>query len=168
MPLYLGRTHVGMQGGDILRMLDFLQQRADITTISIASYHNMASAVLHAVAGTGAHVARVAILDSISSYLAVASARYYDMPHWMEMYGPLAFYDLPDLAAALAPRPLLIAFPTDELQRPLPDADAKSTYDFTAATYAKMGAQGNFLLTPGTFSDGAAVSAMLQWLSVSS
>lgn len=164
MPLFLDRTHVGLQAGDVLRIVQYLQARPDVGTISVACYNNLASAVLHAVATTSVPVERVAVIASIATYAMVAGERYYDMPHWMEMHGTLTGYDLPDLAAALAPRPLLLAFPTDQLQRPLSPETAQTSYAFAAGVYAAQGHGDRLRVVSGGYSEQAAVLALQEWL----
>src|SRR5262249_6055569 len=52
--------------------------------------------------------------------------------------GALAVYDLPDLAAALAPRKLTIRNPVDTMGQPAPQAAVEETYQPVRAAYEKV------------------------------
>jgi hypothetical protein len=63
--------------------------------------------------------------------------------------GALAAYDLPDLAAAVAPRPLTIRNPADPTGKPLARAAADDAYRPVRAAYAKAGAEKQLVVTAG-------------------
>ena len=54
--------------------------------------------------------------------------------------GVLKSYDLPDLAASLAPRPLAIRAPVDSTGEPVPLATVEQIYARCAAGYSASGA----------------------------
>ena len=60
--------------------------------------------------------------------------------------GALAVYDLPDLAATLAPRPLTIRNPTDATGQPAAADLVTRTYAPVRATYAKDGMAPRFVV----------------------
>jgi dienelactone hydrolase len=60
--------------------------------------------------------------------------------------GALARYDLPDLAASLAPRPLTIRNPVDALGRPVPQAEAERAYAKVREAYRAVHAEKNLIL----------------------
>jgi hypothetical protein len=107
LPLYLGRTHVGMHAGDVLRAVQFLASRPDTGrgsggSVVLVAENNLVSAALHALVGgasdlaagsaADAFVSGLASVQCIASYMSVASSRYYAMPHWMEMANVLPYY----------------------------------------------------------------------------
>jgi dienelactone hydrolase/pimeloyl-ACP methyl ester carboxylesterase len=55
--------------------------------------------------------------------------------------GVLQYYDLPDLAALIAPRPLTIKNPVDAQGRPVSQAELESVYAKAIAAYKKAGAE---------------------------
>jgi hypothetical protein len=60
--------------------------------------------------------------------------------------GVLKHYDLPDLAALLAPMPLSIVEPVDGMQRPISQAQLERAYASCRASYAKAKADSNLIL----------------------
>jgi dienelactone hydrolase len=63
--------------------------------------------------------------------------------------GVLRVYDLPELAASLAPRKLTIRNTLDAAQRPVSQADLERAYEPCRAAYAKLDASGNLTLLGG-------------------
>ena len=60
--------------------------------------------------------------------------------------GALKVYDLPDLAAALAPRPLTIRRPVDAAGKPVSQEELEATYAQARAAYKAAGAEKNLVL----------------------
>jgi hypothetical protein len=58
----------------------------------------------------------------------------------------LKAYDLPDLAAALAPRPLTIRHPLDAAGNPVSQAELEEAYATARAAYKAAGAEKNLVL----------------------
>jgi hypothetical protein len=55
-------------------------------------------------------------------------------------------YDLPDLAAAMAPRPLTIRHPVDPVGKPVSQAELEAAYAKAREAYKAAGAEQNLLL----------------------
>lgn len=167
LPLFLDRSYVGIQAGDVLRALQFLRGRVDTAglPVRLVVENNLHSAVLHALAagpGIVGGVAGVALVGCISEYASVASQRYYAMPHWMEMVNVLADYDLTDLIATLVPSSVLVVSPTDGLQTPLTPAATTDTFAFAADVF--KAANASLSLQPGVFSPGAVAAMVQAWV----
>jgi hypothetical protein len=60
------------------------------------------------------------------------------------MRGVLKTFDLPDIAASIADRPLRIIDPVDAMKRPVEIASVRSAYRRTADAYSRKGADGRF------------------------
>jgi hypothetical protein len=60
--------------------------------------------------------------------------------------GVLAHYDLPDLAAMMAPRKLTILSPVDGAGKPVSQADLVAAYSRAREAYQAAGAEGNLIL----------------------
>jgi hypothetical protein len=60
--------------------------------------------------------------------------------------GVLAYYDLPDLAALIAPRPLTIKNPVDAMGKPVSQAELERVYAKAIEAYKKAGAEGKLVL----------------------
>jgi len=60
--------------------------------------------------------------------------------------GLLKRFDLPQVAGAIAPRPLTILNPLDHLKKPLEATAAEQTYSWTEAAYSTASAAARFQL----------------------
>ena len=115
-----GTTLLGARTRDVLRGVDYLETRAEVdrTRISAIGHGSGGILVLHA-AALDERIRSVASTSSLVSYAAVVENEMY--AHRYSMFPPsgLRKYDLPELAALIAPRPLLLLNVVDQVQRPL-------------------------------------------------
>jgi cephalosporin-C deacetylase-like acetyl esterase len=110
--LLVDRTLVGMQVEDLLAACAFLLTREDVDPDRIAVLgkgHGGLLALL--LAALQPKVERVALEGTVLSYLQIAQGRYHEGLTAAFVPGVLRDFDLPDLAAALAPRPIWIVDP---------------------------------------------------------
>jgi hypothetical protein len=133
-----GRSIIGLRASDLVQLTRHFRGRADIRDEPVAAvaHGRAAPALLHAAAFED-DVGRIALLEPLLSYGALATHEQYD-PSFIpvSVAGALTGYDLPDLVASLAPRPLLLARPLDHRGRPAaPDAVA-AAYDIVRRAYA--------------------------------
>lgn len=114
--IQIGRSLAGLQAGDVVRLVNYLKQRNDIDSanISALSKREMCSTLLHAAAFCP-DISRIALIEPYLSYRSIVTNQYYK-PHFVPttVAGALTAYDLPDLAACLAPRNLLLINITDQ------------------------------------------------------
>lgn len=107
--MLIGRSIVGIQAGDIARLVKMLQKDQSPGELYAIARKEMAPVLLHAAAFIPA-IKRVALINPLSSYRSVVMNRFYYSPFITgAVPGMLQAYDLPDLAAALAPKKLLMA-----------------------------------------------------------
>lgn len=107
----MGKSFVGRQMQDVMRTLHFIEKRLGVSPADVAGVSRGAFAplLLHTAAIEGV-CAKVALLEPMISYQSLASSRRYPMPYLHSAVPrALTAYDLPDLAARLAPRKLLLA-----------------------------------------------------------
>jgi hypothetical protein len=106
--MLIGRSILGLQAGDVVRLTNLLKKSPGIDEVYGLARKEMAPVLLHA-AAFDPSITRVALIEPYSSYRSVAMNRLYD-PKFINSLVPAAleFYDLPDLAASLAPRQLMI------------------------------------------------------------
>jgi hypothetical protein len=111
--IIIGRSIAGIRAGDVIRLRMLLQKKSGINEIYGLARKEMAPLMLYASA-FDANISRVALIEPYSSYRSVVMNRYY-YPGFVQnlVPGALAAYDLPDLAASLAPRKLMMAGTTD-------------------------------------------------------
>ena len=88
----------------------------------------MSVPALHA-AAFDSRIGSVIIEGGLVSWKAVIDARYHQDQLDNVVRGAIAHYDLPALAAALAPRALVLSSLTDPMGNPIPADKAGKTYD---------------------------------------
>jgi cephalosporin-C deacetylase-like acetyl esterase len=110
--LLIGRTMAGMQVFDLLRSLDYLVSRADVDPKKITSMGkgNGGVVVLFA-AALDARITRIACEAALPSYMDLAESRFHRGLVDVVVPGVLKEFDLPDVAALIAPRPLWLIAP---------------------------------------------------------
>ncbi len=112
----IGRSIVGVRTGDIMRLLAVLKQHPEVQSedIRAVARGEMTPVLLHAAAFEPS-ITNIALIEPLISYRSlVMNRRYNSYFIHAAVPGALTAYDLPDLAASLAPRKLLMANVTDE------------------------------------------------------
>ncbi|MGI9626252.1 MAG: alpha/beta hydrolase family protein [Longimicrobiales bacterium] len=118
-----GRSLVGIRAGDLLRVVGFLRGRQDVQQDRLGAVAVGAAGpvVLH-LALVKEQISGLALVGSPTDYASMALNRYYkpELVHGV-VPGALRAYDLPDLVAAIAPRPVLVVDPVDHQGKPVSD-----------------------------------------------
>jgi hypothetical protein len=111
--IIINRSIAGIRAGDIVRLSMLLKKRSGVSEIFGLARKEMAPVMLHA-AAFNTDITRVALVDSYSSYQSIVMNRFY-FPGFVQnlVPGALTAYDIPDLAASLAPRKLMMIGTTD-------------------------------------------------------
>ena len=138
--LLVGKTMVGMRALDITRAVDLLSARRDVDREKIYVYGKKGGAVpaLYA-AVLDRRIRKVVLEDMLSSYESVVENKIHRRVLESVVPGALKFYDLPDLAATLAPRKLSIVSGTDPLGHELPANTVRKEYSRAVEAYRQMG-----------------------------
>lgn len=114
--ILIARSVVGIQAGDIVRCVGYLESRDDIDfrDISAVAYGEMCPALIHAAAFEDS-IRKIALREPLISYRSIVMNRYYN-PRFIPatVAGALRKYDLPDITACVAPRNLLMLNVTDQ------------------------------------------------------
>lgn len=111
--ILIGRSIVGIRAGDVVRLTSLLKKVPGISEIYGLARKEMSPVLLHA-AAFDEDITRVALVESYSSYQSIVMNHLYKSSFISGVVpGALREYDLPDLAAGLVPRKLLIAGVTD-------------------------------------------------------
>ncbi|KPL23882.1 MAG: hypothetical protein AMS23_06135 [Bacteroides sp. SM1_62] len=109
--LLIGRSLVGIQAGDVSRVVEFLARLPNVNKSSIqaVAVGELCPALMHAgVFEPG--ISGVALIEAPVSYYNITQTRLYELSlsfSW-GVAGALTAYDLPDLAACIAPRKLAL------------------------------------------------------------
>jgi cephalosporin-C deacetylase-like acetyl esterase len=138
--MLVGRSIVGIQAADVVRLADILKNEYHQKEIYGFAKKQMAPVLLHA-AAFDKDISKVALIQPYSSYRSIVMNRLYD-PHFIQSTVPasIGVYDLPDLAASLAPQKLVMVGVTDgtgsdqnseDINRDL--SVIKAAYDFKNA-----------------------------------
>jgi cephalosporin-C deacetylase-like acetyl esterase len=116
----VGKTLVGMRAEDLIRAVDYLASRPDDDPARLAAAGRgaLGVALLHA-AVLDQRIRRIVLQDTLALYrLAVERPLHRDL-YDVALPGVLRQYDLDELVAALAPRPVAIVAPVDALGAPM-------------------------------------------------
>jgi hypothetical protein len=111
--MLIGRSIVGIRAGDVIRLTRILKKYSGIEEIYGLARKEMSPVLLHA-AAFDPSIDRIALIEPYSSYRSIVMNRFYN-PAFIHstVPGALKSYDLPDLAATIAPRKLLMIGVTD-------------------------------------------------------
>lgn len=111
--ILIGRSIVGIRTGDVVRLTSILKSNSALTEVYGVARKEMAPVMLHAAAFDPA-ISRIALIEPYSSYYSIVMNHFYNSSFIHgTVPGVLKAYDLPDLAATLAPRKLMMAGTTD-------------------------------------------------------
>ena len=116
--LMLGRPLLGGQVYDTLRALDYLRSRPDVGgAVSLVGDGPHGVIALYA-AALDERVVGVALRHTVTDYRSLAVAERYTQPFGIYAYGILREFDLPDVASAAGPRPVLLLDPVTPVGEP--------------------------------------------------
>jgi dienelactone hydrolase len=144
LALMVGRPLVGLRMADIIAGLDLLAEKGLLGTAGALGVAHGAAGVdlLHA-AVLESRISGVLVEDGLLSYRAVAAAPLHRRVFESILPGVLTKYDLDDLAAATAPRPLWLVNMRSPLGRTVFRKDVESAYTYTQQAYRAAEAPAN-------------------------
>jgi dienelactone hydrolase len=158
LALMVGKPLVGLRMDDILRGVDLLSEKGLLDGGECLSFGKGFAAVdlLHA-AAMDRRIAGVVIEDGLLSYASIARTPIHRQIFEWVIPGVLGKYDLPDLVASLAPRPVELV----NMRLPLGNIaflrEVQSEYGYAQAGYAALGAAGRLKL--GLRREGESIAA---------
>jgi cephalosporin-C deacetylase-like acetyl esterase len=138
--LLVGRTLVGMQVDDLLRSFDYLASRSDVDPerISLFGKGDGGTVGLYA-AALEPRIQKVVSEGALSSYRSVARWKYHDNVERLIVPGVLKDFDLPDVAAAIAPRTTWIVSPLTPTRMAAPLEGVSEEYGPAKASFERAG-----------------------------
>ncbi len=147
LALMVGKPLVGMRMDDILRGIDLLSERGLLYDGECLGLGKGFAAVdlLHA-AVMDDRIAGLSIDGGLLSYAAIAGTPIHRQIFDEVIPGVLGHYDLPDLVAALAPRPVSLVSLRSPLGIPVFKREVRSEYRYAEDAYAAIGARDRFRL----------------------
>jgi hypothetical protein len=157
-----GRSITGIQASDVVRLTRHLEKQSDIEEVYGLSYKTLSPILLHA-SVFEPKITRVALIEPYASYRSLVMQRYYDPGfHLSSVAGSIGEYDLPDLAAALSPRRLLMAGVTDAAGS-FDNPDIREDINVIQAEYQRNEASQNLVITTDDPSAGL-IELLENWL----
>ena len=141
----VGRPLVGLHMAEIVRAIDLLAERGLLANSGAMLYARglAGAAALHA-AAIDSRINALFLEDSLISYRAIAETPIHRRIFPAIVPGVLGEYDLPDLAMAIAPRPLTLVNTRTPLGTPTLRQDVSKAYAGTTDAYRLSNAQGAF------------------------
>jgi pimeloyl-ACP methyl ester carboxylesterase len=140
LSLHLGRPLLGMRVRDVLDMLPYVHGQTNVIAVG-----NLGPVALHA-AALDPRIKSLTLENSLLSWSAVVRSPISVNQLTNVVPGVLQYYDLPDLAALIAPRPLTIKNPVDPTGKPVSQAELERVYAKAIAAYKKAGAADKLVL----------------------
>jgi len=139
-----GRSLTGIRAAEVARCIAFLRghEAVDAEAVGLVALEDLATVGLHA-AAFDLRIAPVVLTAPLVSWADLVSHqryRTYYMPHTVP--GALASYDLPDLAATLAPRALTLINPANHAGEAADAESLEREYGVLRNAYAAAGAEG--------------------------
>jgi cephalosporin-C deacetylase-like acetyl esterase len=142
LSLHLNQPLLGQRVADLLVAVNSLSNKQGLELVGVGS---AAPIVLHA-AAISDRVKAVTIDGGLVSWDNVVRTPISHNQLANVVPGVLAVYDLPDLAAAIAPRPLTIRNPVDAASKPLTKEQAEEAYKGVRAAYKAVNAADKFVI----------------------
>ena len=145
MAWYMDESLFGMRVADVVRSVDYVLSRpeADPSGVRVVGKGAGALWALYA-AALDARIEEVVLERSLLSYRSLTSVDRYLHGAGVFIRDVLLHFDLPQVAAAVAGRPLTLVAPVDAMKRPVDLAAARTAYAFTEEVYRNAGAAERF------------------------
>lgn len=156
-----GNSITGIHASDISLLVQILQKDPSVTTIYGLAKSYMAPALLHA-AAFDKSLEAVVLIGPYTSYRSIVTSPYY-LPQFLYSTVPrsIGHYDLPELAASLVPRRLLLINPTDGNGEPVADA---GTEDLAIIRQGYTASSANLLNIQINLSPQAILALLDKWI----
>lgn len=136
-----GTTMTAMQIFDVIRATDYLAGRADLRGRPIILLGEGFGGVWAlGAAAFDDRPAGVVCVRTVPSYVLIVAAQYYQIRDYFWVPGALRDFDLPDLAALIAPRPTVLINPIDAMLEPLEVDRCWAMYGWPRDVYRALGA----------------------------
>jgi dienelactone hydrolase len=147
----LGKPLLGQRVWDFLRCLDYLRTRRDVDAGRIAGLGEGGAALavlLSAVLDGRLH--SVLLDRPVATYASIVESKAYSLDLSWFLFDVLSHFDLPDLAALVAPRPCWFLNATNAQGETLAESKAQHLYRNAAEQFKRLGAgeQIRFIVRP--------------------
>jgi cephalosporin-C deacetylase-like acetyl esterase len=148
LALHLNRPLLGQRVYDLLEMVNILSASEHTTEIRLVSVGSAGPIALHA-AALDPRIKAVTLEGSLISWSAVVQTPISYNQLTNVVPGALKVYDLPDLAAAIAPRPLTIRGTVDASGKSVTQAELERAYETCRVAYSRSNVGQKLILQAG-------------------
>jgi|WetSurMetagenome_2_1015567.scaffolds.fasta_scaffold04781_5 hypothetical protein len=146
--ILIGRSIVGIRAGDVVRLTMLLKKMNRINEIYGVARKEMGPVLLHA-AAFDQDISRIALIEPYSSYRSIVMNHFYSSSFIPGVVpGAIKDYDLPDLAATLAPRKLMMAGVTDGYGKDKDTGSINKDLDIVRIAYNTRKAEAELNIVP--------------------
>jgi cephalosporin-C deacetylase-like acetyl esterase len=141
--LTAGFPLIGQRVSDVLCCLDYLQARADVDALRIAIFGKDASG-LEALFGAALddRLRGVLLERTLADFASVVASADYNLKLASFPFGLLKHFDLPQIAAGMAPRPVWLLGPVDGKGDGIPVPVVEASYGSSAKVYPSTTSSG--------------------------
>jgi len=143
--LQIGRSITGLHAGDVNRLISTVTSKigAEAEETTLLASGALTPAALHA-AAYNLNISNVILIEPLISYESIVMNKNYDSV-WVHsmVAGALMAYDLPDLAATIAPRRLLFINPVNENSEIVKNTGDLNRYEFVRSVFLAQNAAQN-------------------------
>jgi len=155
----IGRSIVGIQAGDVIRVVNFLKIRKDVdqSKIGAIAFDEMCPTLLHA-AVFDKSINSIALIGSLISYGTIVNNRFYNQSYSdYTVAGALTAYDLPDLIGCISPRKVALVELKDQMKQPASKDLIDEELSFPHSVYSLKNVAGNLNILPPTEDLGSVI-----------
>ena len=164
--ILIGRSVVGIQAADIIRVVHFLKGHANIDTTNIGAigidemciplFHAAAfDPAIHSITAIGAPISyRSMVMNRVYKLGLIPTGHEgpglpYELDFSSTIAGVLTAYDLPDLIGAIAPRKVVLIDPKDHALESASPETIKEDMSFPILVYSRKGVPQHLRIVPG-------------------
>jgi len=140
--LVLGRHILGMQVYDVIRAVDYLTLKAGFNRVYV--YGEREAGVVALLAG--ALDERISAVHTLEMPSTLVSSKGFRYPPTLFPPNILKYADIPEIAAMIAPRPLVIDYPVGPDLRKLSVSEAEENFRLAREVYEYLGALWNLTI----------------------
>jgi dienelactone hydrolase len=157
--MLIGRSTVGIQAGDVIRVVNFLKSRndVDINKIGGLALNEMCPVLLHAAVFNNS-INSISLIGSLISYKSLVFNNIYNSGFARDaVAGALTAYDLPDLMACVAPRKLALVDMKDHMKQTAGTDLIDEELGFPKSVYSGKNVSKNISIMAATSDPGSVV-----------
>jgi len=153
---------LAMQTYDVIRALDWIAARDNLAGRPVLLVGEGLGGVWAMMsAAFDPRPAGVACVRTIPSYRLIVESKYYASRDYFWVPRALATFDLPEVAALIAPRPMAWIDPVDAMLEPLEADRCPACWDWPKAVYARLAAAQRLQVTRTGGATAAAACAQV-------